>query len=114
MESVATIALANAGVLGLAGAMRGERLVPLARGDYAAIGFAVPQLFLLGWLVTAVAPERLTSRFFLAPLVTLIEGALLLRPQMGGRPVIGFLLLLLGTRSLLSSRNGNDVPLSLR
>lgn len=54
----------------------------------------VPILWLTVWLLKAMRPVRFASRYFLAPLLTVIEGFLVLRPEVTWTLAFGASLLL--------------------
>jgi drug/metabolite transporter (DMT)-like permease len=56
------------------------------------------------WLLRVMAPVRFSARFFVIPLVTILEGLLLVRPEISGRLVLGVTLLTAGAAGVLASR----------
>ena len=58
-------------------------------------------LALTVWLVRALDPVRFSARVLAIPLMTVIEGLVLLRPGVTGRTAVGILLLAIGTAWLL-------------
>ena len=51
------------------------------RGDGAGGTFRSAEVVLFLWLVGAVEPHRVAARYLVAPLLTVIEGYVLLRPD---------------------------------
>jgi drug/metabolite transporter (DMT)-like permease len=80
-----------------------------------AAGLALVQLLLFIWLLREAPPIRLAGRFLLVPLLTIIEGYIVLRPEVNVRMVAGLLALAVGTMWILFSNAEGDTPsLSLR
>ena len=80
-----------------------------------ATGISAIVFALTVWLVAAIAPVRFAAKFMLVPLLTILEGVVLLRPDFTARLVAGVVLLLGGTAWLLSSGEAVDEEvLSLR
>ncbi len=70
---------------------------------------------LLIWLLQAMPPIRLSARYLLIPLFTVIEGYVVLQPQITARLLVGAVLLLAGAAWILFARIEEDAPpLSLR
>ena len=67
-----------------------------------------PVFFLLVWLVRGMRPVAFAARFLLIPAVTVIEGVVLLRPELNWTLGLG-LALLIGGGSLLLRRTENLV-----
>jgi drug/metabolite transporter (DMT)-like permease len=61
----------------------------------------LPQVYLLVWLLREVPPSRLSARYLVVPLLTALEGVIVLRPILELRVVIGFLLMAAGGAALL-------------
>jgi len=60
-----------------------------------AVGFDLPQVVLLVWLLRDLAPVRFAARFLVIPLLTVAEGFALMRPEVslraaGGAALVGF------------------------
>ena len=60
------------------------------------------------WLLREIPPVGFSVRFLLIPLVTILEGAVLLRPEITGRILVGFLLLTGGAVWVLAGRGQVD------
>ncbi|SFS18673.1 hypothetical protein SAMN05421771_3531 [Granulicella pectinivorans] len=71
-----------------------------------------PEVLLLLWLIPRLDPRRLSARWLLAPLLTVMEGYLLMRPAAGIRLLIGLALLAIGGAILLLAPD--EHPESLR
>jgi hypothetical protein len=77
-----------------------------------AVGFDLPQILLLLWLLRDLAPERFAARYLVVPLLTAIEGYALLRPELTWRSIAGAALLGLGAWRLLTARaEAGPVPM---
>jgi hypothetical protein len=62
-----------------------------------------------------MAPVRFSARFLVIPLVTIVEGFVLLRPEVTGRMVVGTVLLAVGTAwMLMTKRQVDEEVLTLR
>ncbi len=75
-----------------------------------AVGFDLPQVVLLLWLMRAVMPVRFAARFLVIPLLTVVEGFVLVRPEVslrvaGGAALVGF-----GAWRLLTARLRDQEP----
>lgn len=67
------------------------------------------------WLAGAISPVKFSARFLIAPLLTIVEGAVLLRPGIDVRLVAGVTLLAVGVRWLFAGEGRVDEKvLSLR
>ncbi len=106
----------NVVIFGAVGLSRGDRFdgwpgvkVELLR----ALMIDLPQVFLLIWLVRDVAPQKFATRFFLVPLVTVVEGWTILHGPIGPRMGVGILLLLWGAAAILFSKPMGEVRLNL-
>ena len=72
------------------------------------------EIALLIWLLREMPPIRLSARYLLTPLITVIEGYVLLQPQMTTRLLVGAALLTAGTAWILfSPAEENEPVLSL-
>lgn len=107
--AVAAICLSNGVSLSLAGwgeagwswdGLRGEAL----RG----VVIDVPEVLLLVWLVAALEPRRLAARWLVAPLLTVVEGYVLMRPEGGVRLLVGIVLLAAGGVWVFGQESGDD------
>jgi drug/metabolite transporter (DMT)-like permease len=80
-----------------------------------AVGVALLELLLLIWLLRVVPPIRFAGRFLLTPLLIIIEGYVVLRPELTPRMLSGLGVLTVGTVWILSSNLQKGAPsLSLR
>lgn len=75
-----------------------------------AVCLDLPQIALLLWLMREVAPERLAARALVIPLLTVLEGYALLRPEISLRSVAGVALLIYSAWRLLTSRQHDEEP----
>jgi drug/metabolite transporter (DMT)-like permease len=67
------------------------------------------------WLLQKMDPVRFAARFLVIPLVTILEGVVLLRPEMTARTVVGIALLTGGAAWILAaSQTVDDEVLTLR
>jgi drug/metabolite transporter (DMT)-like permease len=60
------------------------------------------------WLLRRMEPVRLSARFLVIPLITILEGAVLLRPELTARTVVGVVLLAGGAWYLLTAKQRVD------
>ncbi len=73
------------------------------------------EMALLIWLLQVMPPIRLSARYLLIPFFTVIEGYIVLQPQITARLLVGAVLLLVGAAWILLARiEENAPPLSLR
>lgn len=72
--------------------------------------FDLPQILLLLWLMREVAPVKLAARWLLVPLLTVVEGYALLRPELTARSVAGAVLAFLGAWRLMASDGQDEEP----
>ena len=70
----------------------------------------LPQIVLLLWLMREVAPERLSARALVIPLLTVLEGYALVRPEISVRSIGGAALLLYGAWRLLMGGQRDEEP----
>lgn len=82
----------------------------LGRECAKAVLFALPQIMLLLWLMREVAPARLAARWLVAPLITVAEGYVLLRPEVTARTVAGAALAAFGAWRLMASGGSDEEP----
>jgi drug/metabolite transporter (DMT)-like permease len=66
------------------------------------------------WLLRTMDPIRFSTRLLVIPLVTIFEGAVLLRPDVTGRMAVGFLLLAGGVFWMLGAKQVEEKVLTLR
>lgn len=115
-EALGVIGLANATVLLSWSGVRGE-LVVRRWGAHSLVAVASEAaIFALAVvLVRAVEPTRFSARFLVAPLLTVVEGMIVLHPEFDGRLVAGLALLLAGSGLVLrGNETVEDEVLSLR
>ena len=75
--------------------------------------FDLPQMTLLLWLAKGISPQRLSARYVMTPLLTVLEGLLLLRPRFEMRTLLGVIVLgFAGYLMLRSERDGRKVRLT--
>jgi len=75
----------------------------------------VAEVLLIVWLLREIQPLRFAARYLLIPLVTIVEGYLVMRPQITSRMVAGTLLLSIGAGMLLFWKaTEEETTLSLR
>jgi drug/metabolite transporter (DMT)-like permease len=65
------------------------------------VAFDLPPLLLLFWLLSRMSATRMSARFVLAPLFTVLVGIALEQPQITTRMIIGVALLAVGAAWLL-------------
>ena len=111
MEALATVGVSNAVCLfvwcGVVGSL--ELRWRDAAGGVSwgwVVGAAVAALTV--WLLREIDPVRCSARFLVMPLVTIVEGFVLLRPQVTGRMAAGTVLLAGGAVWILSGRQQVD------
>ncbi len=115
--SLATFAGANAlALLALSLTLEHPALTTLTRPlrNPTANLLQAAQIPLLLYLLRALPPLRLSTRFLFIPLLTALEGALLLRPTLTARTVLGALTLLASSLILFRADELADTTLSLR
>jgi drug/metabolite transporter (DMT)-like permease len=73
------------------------------------------EVMLLVWLLREMSPVRFAARYLLIPLITILEGYVLIRPEFTVRMGFGTLLLAIGVGVMLFWKAGEDeTVLSLR
>jgi drug/metabolite transporter (DMT)-like permease len=75
-----------------------------------ALLFNLPQIVLLVWLMRDVAPARFAARYLVVPLLTVVEGYVLLRPGIGVRAIGGGALMVFGVWRLLTASQREGEP----
>ena len=87
---IAIVCLSN-GTLLLVSTLLKHEGVPkrLSLRSLAQEGSALLQMVVLLWLIRAMEPHRLATRFFLVPAMTLVEGCVLLRGGINARNLVG-------------------------
>jgi hypothetical protein len=117
-EGVAILCMANAVLLGVFAVLNWksggsgweetwswrEVSIEMAKG----VGFELPQVVLLVWLLREVAPVKLAARALVVPLISVAEGYALLRPGIEARTVCGAALLLYGVVRLMMAEPRED------
>ena len=73
----------------------------------------VPPLLLLLWLLNRMSAARMTARFLLAPLLTVLAGIVLEQPQINARMITGISLLAAGTAWLLLVKEGDESAIAI-
>jgi drug/metabolite transporter (DMT)-like permease len=76
----------------------------------AALLFDLPQVVLLLWLMREVEPARFAARYLAIPLFTVIEGYVLLHPEVTLRAAVGAGLLVFGAWRLMTVNQHNEEP----
>lgn len=90
-------------------------IIEIAKEIAKALLFNLPQIVLLVWLMRDVAPARLAARYLVVPLLTVMEGYVLLRPGIGLRVIGGGALMVFGAwRLLTASQREGESGLVLR
>ena len=69
-----------------------------------------PLWVLTVWLVRNLAPRRFASRYLLAPLLTVVEGVVLVRPALSWTLFAGIALMGFASWRLLASDDSPDAP----
>jgi drug/metabolite transporter (DMT)-like permease len=116
-EALTVVGAANAIVLFVCcGAMGplGWRWSDVMGGASWESAVAVMVAALTVWLLRTMDPIRFSTRFLVIPLVTIFEGAVLLRPEITGRMAVGFLLLAGGSLWMLGAKQVEEKVLTLR
>lgn len=101
VEAAWVLLSAQACVLLLAGWLEGERRQELLQIPSPLVWLYLLQFVVLIWLLREMEPGRLAGRFLLVPLVTVVEGMVVLRPEITVRLVVGVGLLVVGVVGLL-------------
>jgi drug/metabolite transporter (DMT)-like permease len=117
-DAVALMSLSNAALL-LAYGLGGRTFVWGAADLMSLVSFSslvdLIEVLLLLWLVREMSPVRFAARFLVIPLLTILEGYVLLRPEMTLRIGGGAALLAVGAAMLVfANPNHEEVALSLR
>jgi drug/metabolite transporter (DMT)-like permease len=113
LEGIAVAGVCNALVLLAWCVVRGDLVFTVsALREEISFGFVarVAETFLLLWLLRTMDPIRLSSRYLVIPLVTIVEGVVLLRPSVTVRLVIGVVLLVAGASWMLAARAREEEP----
>jgi hypothetical protein len=79
-----------------------------------AVGFDLPQFWLLLWLMRDVSPVRLSVRMLIVPLLTVAEGEVMMRPGIAARTLVGAVLLVFGAWKLMARGEREEPGLMLR
>jgi drug/metabolite transporter (DMT)-like permease len=116
-ETIAIVCFANAVFLVIGGLLAGD----FAGGwnGWAGMlslssGVDLIQMILAFWLLREMPPVRFATRYLVIPLLTVIEGYIVLRPEVTVRMGVGALLVAGGAVWILFSKKPDEVILSLR
>ena len=117
-ETVIIVCFANASFLAVGGLV-GRGFADGWRGLMAMLslssGVDLIQMILVFWLLREMTPVRFGTRYLVIPLLTIVEGYVVLRPEVTSRMVVGAALLIGGAAWILFSKTSEDeVVLSLR
>jgi drug/metabolite transporter (DMT)-like permease len=74
------------------------------------LAYELPLLALTVWLMARVDPVRLSARFLLVPLVTVLEGAVLLRTPLAVRTIVAITIMAIGGLLVLLRRVPQQMP----
>ncbi|MCU1321563.1 MAG: hypothetical protein JWM43_1212 [Acidobacteriaceae bacterium] len=107
MQAVAVICVANAVVLFVAGLLFGGSGWGLG-GNWSGVLLRGAEILLLVGVLRGGTPLQVGARFLLVPLLTIVEGVVLLRPELTVRMGVGAALLAGGTGYLLLAREGDE------
>ena len=72
--------------------------------------FDLPEIWLLVWLMREVPPARLSARFLLAPLVTVLERYTAARVGLDWRQIVAAALICAGAAMLLFRDEPEEIP----
>jgi drug/metabolite transporter (DMT)-like permease len=116
-DAVAVVCLANAAVL-FACAAVSRSIVWNASGLLSLLSWSslldILEILLLLWLLRVMPPIQFAARYLLIPLLTVLEGYVLLRPELTLRIGAGAILLATGVGLLLLQRPVEDEVVSFR
>lgn len=116
-ESLVLIGAVNALALLGFSLVRGRamwRLNSWSGGVLIATAADAASMVLTIWLLRTMNPARFSARFLAIPLLTIVEGLALVRPEFSGRLLAGVILLLVAVVCLLAPRRTVDEILTLR
>ena len=117
LDAAVVIGLANAIFLSICTITNGSflwRWSPMTTIISIASLIDLIEMALLIWLLREMSPIRLSARYLVIPLFTLIEGYLILQPQVTARLLVGAALLVAGAAWILFARiEENTSALSL-
>jgi hypothetical protein len=117
-EALAIVCLSNAVFLLVSSAFRGELVwqwSELASVVSLSSMVDLVEVVLLVWLLREMMPVRFAARYLVIPLLTLLEGYGLMRPELTMRVICGLVLLAAGAGMLLFLKAGEEeTVLSLR
>jgi drug/metabolite transporter (DMT)-like permease len=115
---VAIVCFANAAFLTICGLLAGGfggGWSGLAAMLSISSGIDLIQIAMVFWLLREMSPVRFAIRYLVIPLLTLVEGYIVLRPELTARMVVGAALLVGGTAWILFSKTSDeDIILSFR
>lgn len=94
-EVLAACGFGNGTLLLVSRHLAAQRAEPLAQ-SFLVAGLNGLGLVLLLWMTSEMNPLRVSSRFLFVPIVTVLEGAVLMRPVLTARMVAGFSLAIAG------------------
>ena len=117
-EAIAVVCLSNSIFLLVCCLIRGEFVwrwnVLASLASVSSLVDAIVVVLMI-WLLREMTPVRFAARYLVIPFFTVLEGYVLLRPDLTVRMGFGLGLLAVGAGVILSSRGGEDeVVLSLR
>jgi hypothetical protein len=117
-EALAIVCLSNAVFLLVSSAFRGELVWQWSElASVVSLSSLVDlvEVVLLVWLLREIMPVRFAARYLVIPLLTLLEGYGLMRPELTMRVICGLVLLAAGAGMLLFLKAGEEeTVLSLR
>ena len=100
-------------MLGLYGASKGWPAISIrqiATELLRCIALDLPAVFLLIWLIREIPPSRLSARFLLVPLVTVLEGFAAAPRTLEWRSALAIGLLCVGGFTLLQKEVSEELP----
>lgn len=110
IQSIAIFALSNAAVLLCAGTLSGWNAGGVRADIWVAGLIAGAEAVLLVGLLRGMLPVQVAARFLAIPLLTVMEGYFVLRPEITLRMGMGAALLVGGVGFVLFSPEGKEVP----
>lgn len=111
--AVASVGFSGAAVLGVYGLELGwtaSSARMLAGELLRCVVFDLPIVWLTVWLIREVSPARLSARFVLVPLVTAVEGYVVMHEAIDGKSLLAMVGILLGGGMLLVKDEPDEVP----
>ena len=113
LDAAVVIGLANAIFLSICTITNGSflwRWSPMTTIISIASLIDLIEMALLIWLLREMSPIRLSARYLVIPLFTLIEGYLILQPQVTARLLVGATLLAAGAAWILFTQIEENTP----